>query len=103
MKLPDDRPGLPGKVILFHIVPLSCLPVGRDPAYMPIGRQGGACGARSGQKGIGFLFFMERISAPVKGVDLTPKPLILLSSLPKFNILLFEGSISSPILNYQTY
>ncbi len=54
-------------------------------------------------KGMGFLFFMEQISPPVKGVDLTPKPLILLSSLLKFNILLFERSISSLILNYQTY
>jgi hypothetical protein len=43
VKLPAQRAGLPGKVILFYIVPL-------DPAYLPTGTQGGACGARSGQR-----------------------------------------------------
>lgn len=43
MKLPAHiRAELPGKVILFCIVPL-------DPAFLPSGRQGGSCGSRSGQ------------------------------------------------------
>jgi len=50
VKLPANRAGLPDKVISFYIVPLACLQVGRDLAYLPTaGRQGGACGARSGQ------------------------------------------------------
>ena len=43
VKTGQARRGLPGKVISFYIVPL-------DPAYLPTGRQGGACGARSGHE-----------------------------------------------------
>jgi hypothetical protein len=44
VNLPAHRAGLPGRVISFYIVPL-------DPAYLlTAGRQGGACGARSGQR-----------------------------------------------------
>jgi hypothetical protein len=33
LKPPGHRPGLPGKVVFFHIVPLLARLVGRNPAY----------------------------------------------------------------------
>jgi hypothetical protein len=49
VKLPGHRPGLPGKVISFYIVPLpACRQAGTPP--IPIGRDGAPSGQMGGAR-----------------------------------------------------